>query len=62
MATEKAKEKTPEPIFPVRLTAPHGYYTEKNEFRHWQQGQLVTDPKEIVHLKERGAHFIEVKS
>ncbi len=53
-----------EPIVPMRLVAPYSYYEEDGTAKNWDQGQVITDPAEIKHLMERGAHVVphEVES
>lgn len=42
---------------PVRLLSDHGYIEGRfNRGRyHWSSGEIITNPDEIAHLRERGA-------
>lgn len=48
---------------PVRLVRDHGYIeTRFNRGRyHWSAGEVVTNPDEIAHLRERGAELEPVE-
>lgn len=52
----------PGPLSPHRLEAPYAYYTDDGVHKSWAQSHVVTDHEEILHLKERGARLIEIKS
>lgn len=45
----------------AKLTAPHGYIDEATgRSLYWQLGEVVTDPKMIEMLKERGAPIVDL--
>lgn len=48
---------------PVRLVRDHGYIeTRFNRGRyHWSAGEVITNPDEIAHLRERGAEMEPVE-
>jgi len=48
---------------PVRLARDHGYIeTRFNRGRyHWAAGEIITNPAEIAHLRERGAEMEPVE-
>ncbi|BCZ76052.1 hypothetical protein [Komagataeibacter phage phiKX1] len=48
---------------PVRLMRDHGYIeTRFNRGRyHWAAGEVITNPDEIAHLRERGAELEPVE-
>ncbi|XQZ98831.1 hypothetical protein ACOZ4Y_02560 [Komagataeibacter rhaeticus] len=48
---------------PVRLVRDHGYIeTRFNRGRYnWSAGEIVTNPDEIAHLRERGAELEPVE-
>lgn len=64
MASAKRKEEQEAPAEKsskrIRLTAPHGYYTDANDLKFWQDGQIV-EGEEADHLIERKALHEELK-
>lgn len=48
---------------PVRLMRDHGYIEARfNRGRyHWPAGEIITNPDEIAHLRERGAEMEPVE-
>ena len=60
-AAEQTEEQpAPEPAKPHRVIAPHAYYTDDGSLMSWADGQVITDPAEIAHLKRRGARMTEI--
>lgn len=43
----------------IKLTAPHGFYDEAGDLQAWLQDEVVTDPKDVALLIERGAHYVK---
>ena len=57
-ATKKAQAKAKLPA-QVTLAALYGFYDDDNQFRGWNEGQVVTDPDHIELLIARGAPLAE---
>jgi hypothetical protein len=47
---------------PHRMDAPYAYYTDDGILKRWPYKQVIDDPQEIQHLKERGARLSEIES
>lgn len=48
---------------PVRLVRDHGYIETRfnRGCYHWSAGEIITNPDEIAHLRERGAELEPVE-
>lgn len=60
--SEEAKPEEIKPVKPHRMEAPYSYYTHDGVHKNWAPNQVITDPEEIHHLKERGARIHEIPS
>jgi len=47
------------PSGPMRLIRPHSYRETRFDrgVYHWAAGEIITNPDEIAHLIQRGAHL-----